>query len=117
MEDNKNKIIQQIESVSCSIANEKELQEGLEKILKGFNREHSFGPRDRVDFFNPETGLAVEVKISGSANRLIMQMMRYMEKPDVTSGLLVTTSRRLAAQMPNELRGKPVFVALVSAFM
>lgn len=106
-----------LKSKTWAVAEERELQEAVGALLPSLDREHSFDRRNRVDFFDAESGLAVEVKIKGGANALLRQMQRYMSRSDVTSGLVVTTSRRLAAAIPESLCGKPLAAVYLAAFM
>lgn len=87
---------------------ENELQESLAKTLPDLVREHRFSVRDRVDFFDQHSGVAIEVKMKGSANNLLRQLKRYSGHLEVASIIVVTTSARLAASLPESLGGKPI---------
>lgn len=98
--------------VAFRFTSEAELHEGIATALEAasipFEREHRFGPADRVDFFI--AGLALEVKIDGSVSAVTRQLHRYAQHPNVRAIVLATTKRRLCAGMPDALAGKPVFV-------
>jgi len=100
---------------SWTVDDEKGVQDALAEIFPELGREHSFSPRDRVDFFDPETGMAVEVKVKGGDIAVLRQLGRYLDRPEVTSVVLVTSSFRLASSMPEELHGKPIAVVYLSA--
>lgn len=91
------------------------LQEGIARVLLDagipHEREHGLG-RDRVDFFldfQPEGGIALEVKIDGSLSSVTRQLHRYAQHPDVRAIVLVTT-RAMHDRMPPEMGGKPLLV-------
>ncbi len=91
---------------------EKELQDGLEKVLQTMEiehvREHSLSPTDKVDFFLLSS-IALEVKIQESLTAVTRQLHRYAQHPEVKELLLVTTksSHRAVAE---EMNKKPVRV-------
>ena len=116
-------------------ANERELQDAIERVLGsvGVTREMRLGPRDRLDFavdlavggagqceqWVDDSGktvlagiVAVEVKIDHSTSDLIRQLHRYAADERVV-GILVVTSRLRLTQLPAELNGKPVATCLV----
>lgn len=73
-------------------------------------REYSFTPRDRVDFFLAEGGIAVECKVKGGSAEITRQLDRYLSQESVRGILLVTTKMQHRATMPAQLQGKPVKV-------
>ena len=81
-----------------------------EKILK----EHKFSLKDRVDFFLPESGIAIEVKIKGNAQAILKQCRRYCEHKEVKS-LILFTARFTG--FPGRINDKPVYVLHVSKGM
>ena len=62
----------------------------------------------RVDIRVSST--AVELKVRGSPASVIRQLARYGDDPTVEAVVLVTTSRKIASQMPTSVRGKPLRV-------
>jgi hypothetical protein len=56
----------------------------------------------------------MEVKMAGSLPDVVDQLMRYADHPDVHATLLATTSSRLAASLPAEIRGKPALAVVLS---
>jgi hypothetical protein len=68
-------------------------------------REVSLTPKDRPDFM--VGGVAIELKVDGSAPEVTRQLMRYVQHPDVTGVVLVTTRQRHMC-MPATMQGKPV---------
>lgn len=93
-------------------AGELDLQEALARIFEAEGlhvlREHRLSSRDVVDFFLPE-GVAIEVKVTGGTLDVARQLQRYAEHAEVLTLVLVTTRRRLALELPNELGGKRLF--------
>ena len=70
--------------------------------------EVDLGPGDRIDFvLNGVVG--VEVKVKGQVNDVLRQLMRYAGHARFDSLILVTTRITMAAQMPSELLGKPLY--------
>lgn len=95
---------------------EKELQDGVEEILRSrripFVREHRFDAANRVDFWMPVDGVALEIKIRGTVTDVIMQLARYAEFPEVR-GLVLLSTRQTHLGMPDTLNGKPLHVDIV----
>jgi hypothetical protein len=90
--------------------NERELQAGLLNALDmgGFKAKSEFRltPQDRLDFF--AEGVAIEVKIGGSAADVMRQVSRYAEHDLVQGILLVTTKAKHS--LPTTFNGKPLLV-------
>jgi hypothetical protein len=100
---------------------EEELQRGIEQVLRdqwiGFKREYRLNKTDRPDFLvmpdrhvpgERTPGIAVEVKIGGSAAEVTRQVHRYLQHEEVAGVMLVTS--RFRHQLPAEINGKPVAV-------
>ncbi len=98
---------------------ETELQAGLEQALSRegieFERERVLTKAERVDFFLPAEGLAIEVKMFGSTAAVTQQLWRYAKCPEVLELMLVTTRSQLR-QIASELLGKPVHVVYLPPF-
>jgi REase_DpnII-MboI len=100
---------------SINISNEVEMQLSLEFLLSSivpFEREFCFSAKDRVDFFVPALGVAIELKLArsgGSLHHVIQQLSRYAEHAKVEALILITTSYTLAAGMPMTLKEKPLY--------
>ena len=95
---------------------EKALQVSVEMVLRRenvpFAREHCFNPANRVDFWLPDFGIALEIKIKGSLTDVTLQLSRYAEFPEVGEILLLTTLRAHAS-VPRRINNKPVVVEKV----
>lgn len=92
---------------------ERDLQDGVEGLLRThgmeYRREHWFDPINRVDFWLPGIGLALEIKVAGSLTDVAMQLDRYAAVPSVRS-LILLTGRRGHGALPATVRGKPLTV-------
>lgn len=100
-------ITRAIKSHTFKFSSETELQNMIHKLLPDATREKKLDA-DRVDFFLD--GVAVEVKVKGSAHDVLRQLQRYAQHEEVTEILLVT-SRSMHQSLRNEkLNGKPVQV-------
>ena len=84
--------LQALRNLTFRAAQEERLQEALDERLAplGFLREHFLDAVNRADFFHPD-GVAVEVKVDGSAYLVARQLSRYLRCPDVHAVLLITT--------------------------
>ena len=91
------------------LASEKELQFKIKIVLSkngvAAEAEHRFTPNDIVDFFID--GIAIEVKIKGSAAEIFKQCERYCQFEEVKE-LLLITNRSMG--FPKEINGKPCYV-------
>jgi hypothetical protein len=87
---------------------ELELHELLGETLTmagvAFEREVVIAGGGRVDIL--ALGIAIEVKVDGSASQVLRQLQRYARCDDVDGILLVTSRAR--HWVPEELAGKPV---------
>lgn len=94
-------------------SDEAELQAEVERILTArggvVERERHLSARDRPDFMLPDEGLALEVKVDGSATDLLRQIHRYAGHDEV-EGVIVLTTKSRHRSMPPEVNGVPVFV-------
>lgn len=92
-----------------AFANEKQLQDGIERMLAAenvaFEREHRLTAKDRPDFFLPNSGIVIEVKIKGATNDVLRQLYRYAEHEQVKAIILVTSRGR--HQLPITMHDKP----------
>ena len=88
---------------------------GIAKALKledvQFEAEVVLDAKSRIDFLL-EGGVGVELKVKGSANEVLAQLMRYADFARITSLVLVTT-RAKHIDMPDSVRGKPLRVHFV----
>jgi hypothetical protein len=89
---------------------EDDLQRQLADVLGGAgliaHREVRLSGRDRLDLLVYDVG--IEVKVGGSTNAVLAQLLRYSEHPTVGALVLVTNRARHTA--PSLLGGKPVRV-------
>jgi hypothetical protein len=98
-------------------SDEIELHEAIGEALQAENiayqREYRLSKSDRLDFFLPLHGIALEVKIKGRAADVLRQLSRYAESETVKGLLLVTTRNLHAMQMPANISGKPLAVTMI----
>lgn len=82
-----------------------------------FAAEHRFSGRDRVDFWIPSEGIAIECKIDGGASAVLSQCLRYAEHEAVRSVILVTCRARHKAEMADlpTLNDKPFSLVWVAS--
>lgn len=66
----------------------------------------------RVDFWLPESGVAIEVKVGGGSMDLARQIQRYAHA-DGVHGILVITTRVWHAALPPTLNKRPVRVVVL----
>jgi len=90
---------------------EKHLQDGLATVLAGAGivaeREHHLGPGDIVDFFLPNLGIGIEVKVGGTCAAATRQIHRYAQHAGIEALLLVSTKWAVVRGMPPTIAGKP----------
>lgn len=95
-----------------TFANERELQDGIEQVLRtagvSYVREARLSGAGRVDFVVGR--IALEVKIAPSFARLARQLSHYARHPDVDA-LVVASMQGAHQDLPATLAGKPVHVA------
>jgi alkanesulfonate monooxygenase SsuD/methylene tetrahydromethanopterin reductase-like flavin-dependent oxidoreductase (luciferase family) len=92
---------------------ERDLQEGIAELLGGehhVEREVRLNAADRVDLL-VDGSLCIETKIAGSPQAVRRQLERYAAHPDIAAILLVTS--RVRHDVPHEMNGKPVIVAML----
>lgn len=91
------KINKEIASYRFDVIDEKELQEQLFSLVLssyGFKREVSLSVGSVIDFYNPELGIGIEVKIKGSKMAIYRQCLRYV-KTGKLKYLLVVSAKDL----------------------
>lgn len=92
-----------------NFADERTLQDGLEQVISAhweYRREYELSTTDRPDFWLPEFGIAVEVKIGGPTSSVLRQLYRYAGHEQVQGILLVSSCMR--HQVPDSMNAKPV---------
>lgn len=90
---------------------EDDLQRGIAEILAHegveFAREVR-GGAGRIDFRVGGVGIGIEVKCAGSLSDVARQISRYAVSGDYPGGLILATSLRRLARLPEEIAGVPV---------
>jgi len=83
----------------------------LSEMAFTHEREVRLSAKDRVDFFLPNVGVVVEVKVKGSSSSVLRQLERYAELDGVRGIVLVTT--RMCHPVPARIHDKPVARAVL----
>lgn len=95
-------------------ANEIDLHRGLEAAMRTAglapHPEVRLGSAGRIDFLAARVG--IEVKVQGEAAPLLRQITRYARRPEIDA-ILVVTTRRKHAVLPDQVEGKPVQVLVI----
>lgn len=117
--DNPKDLCAELARYTFNFTTEADLQQGikvaLEELAPGaWRSEYCLSSADRIDFFHPETGTGIEVKIKGGRNALLRQLLGYAQHDEITSLIVVTSSTRLGA-VPDTLNQKSVHVVQLIA--
>lgn len=85
----------------------------LEQVLvaageQGFVREYAIDRKNRFDFWFPDEGLAIEVKVDGTLSSALRQVDRYCTLLPVRGVLLASTQRWASIEI-SSLHGVPVY--------
>lgn len=106
-------IVQAIRKHRFNYANEKDLQEGLEHVLKEhaipFEREKILGGKFGTIDFLVDGRIGIEIKIKGSPSAVGRQLIRYFECETI-SELVLLTGRAKLGNLPKEILGKKLTV-------
>jgi len=83
------------------VGSEAGFQRGLDQVLTlhgiPFVREHNLGRAfGRIDFYLPQQGYGIELKIKGSPSEVMRQLHRYAQSPEISALILMTGRTRLA---------------------
>ena len=93
------------------LSSEKAAQAAIAEMLAGAGlaaeREFILAPGERPDFFLPESGLAIEVKIRAPKMAIFRQLRRYAAHDRVRGLLLLSNT---AMGLPAEIDGKPACI-------
>jgi len=114
------RIVDTLSALVPSYRDEYDLQTALAGALEQagirLEREHRLSDGEsRVDMWVARQGIAIEVKIKGTAAQVIRQVSRYARCREVNTVVLVTT-RASHHRVPRDLHGKPVvLVSLIGA--
>jgi hypothetical protein len=103
-------ISEAIKGKKFNLQDEKELQVQMFKCLTELeitvNKEHHLDAKNIPDFFFPDQGIVLEVKIKGSARQIYAQCERYSTFGDVKAIILITNR---GMGFPDHLKGKPCY--------
>lgn len=110
-------LVKALKSHRYSYQNEKELQEGVEQVLKGlgvpFEREKQLpGDAGIIDFLVggwAGGSVGIEIKTQGSPSEVARQLIRYCGC-DLIRELILLTGRSRLGQLPKEMLGKKLTV-------
>lgn len=114
---NHTKIYEAISRARFNLSSEKDVQNGIESILKMskphikiYQREYELDKFSRIDFLVDNT-VGIEVKIKGTKKAIYKQLLRYMQF-DTIDELILVTSKTLG--LPATLNNKPLYVINIS---
>lgn len=107
------KIMNILMSYQFPMNTEKELQSSINSIFiennLNISKEFYLDSNSIVDFF--VNGIAIEIKIKGSAKSIYRQCERYCSFDNVNSFILVSSK---AMGFPKEINGKPCYYINIS---
>lgn len=110
-EENLHKILFALHTIRLNaIVEETEIHESIIEAFKErnicFQHEHKLGKGRRVDFFC--NGVVIEVKkLRPQKDRLIKQILRYLDVPGVTAVIIVLQK---SINIKKTIQGKPVYI-------
>lgn len=109
-----------VQANRIDLSSEKVAQAAIGDLLTGdsitFTREMRLSPGDIPDFFLPDSGLAIEVKLRSTSKMNIYRQLRRYAEDDRVKGLLLVTNT--AMDLPQEIEGKPAWrVSLGQAWL
>jgi len=103
-----NKVLKILYSHRFPLVVEKETQHAIEEKFSDndvpYSREHRLDEKNIPDFFIE--GIAIEVKIKGTAKNIYRQCERYCGFDEVKK-LILVTNRSMG--FPKEIKGKPCY--------
>lgn len=95
--------------LSQEVITQNDLESHLKKISANYKRERRLSNQDRVDFYFPNSGVALEIKIkkNWSKEEIFRQLERYSKHDEVKAVVLLTN---IAMTLPNTISEKPAMV-------
>lgn len=98
-----------IKGMRFTIDNEKQVEADIAERLANldFRRQYKLDDDNIPDFFFPESGLTIELKIKGNKRAIYQQIRRYAVFDEVTA-IILLTSRSMG--LPATINGKPIFI-------
>jgi len=107
-----NKVLKILYSHRFPLVVEKETQAAIEQRLVEngiveYSREHKLDEKNIPDFFISDGGIAIEVKIKGTAKQIYRQCERYSEFDEVRR-LILVTNRSMG--FPKQINGKDCYM-------
>lgn len=78
------------------------VRNALEAHHIDYRAEVRLSEHDRLDFFIPSPGVAIEIKVKGSLSALLRQIHRYAAHEEIKEIVVVTNQRRLL-KLPGEM--------------
>lgn len=83
-----------------------------EKI--NFHKEYKLSSRNRIDFFLPESGIGIEIKIGKPSSRKVANQIHRYTDHDKIRELVIVVERNLF-RVPVELNGKKIHYISLSS--
>lgn len=103
-----------LDGCKFSYSNEKQLQTQIQRVFERLplprRREVDLGGGDVIDFIvGFGQNLGIEVKTKEPVKKVLRQLERYAQHPEITD-LLLITSVPAHSKLPRTLNGKPVHI-------
>jgi len=107
-------IAQVLHGVRLPLGRELAMQNAVSQALSvmgvAHEREYQLGPaHGRIDFFVPESGIGIELKVQGSPSDVTAQLFRYALSHQVRE-LVLVSGRVQLRNLPPTLHSKPLTV-------
>lgn len=107
-------VINLLQHYRFSLQTEKELQTQIYLILKSnstfpfsIEKEYKLSKKSTIDFYFPEGGIGMEIKIKGSSTTIYKQCVKYCECSELRSLILVTNK---AMGLPEKINNKSCYL-------
>jgi hypothetical protein len=102
-----------VEVSRVSTTTEKKAQADLAALFTRLEyrceREHKLSAEDTPDFYLPDIGLVIEVKIRGAQKMAVYRQLERYAEHDIVQAVMLITS--LAMGLPPAINGKPTYYA------
>jgi hypothetical protein len=112
-------VLMRLRAESFRVGDESELQRDIEELLLSagvtHQREYALDARSRIDFLITG-GIGLELKVGGSATRILAQLARYAKHDTINTLIIASTSHSVLA-LPSSVGGKPLHALHLRAWL